>query len=194
MSTSIDRSSCSESQLSPSEIMQRALRDFQGFKKILEEDDSERAVQNVMDSLSEYRIDEHLPGSVFIFFMETVSNLCTPTHKDLLDEFTVLIRELENAIQIQRQKEVEIIQAAQQSNEDTHPQQNEEGTQPQPNEEGAKEEAQPSQDAESTQSQQGREDIQAKQHEANVRFVEAMFKVLLMNADLITRLFEESMK
>lgn len=181
MSTNIEHSSCTESQLPLSEIMLRTLHDFQGFKKTLEEDTSERAVQNMMVTLSEYKLDKHLPGSISIFFMATVDGLQTPTHKQLLSEISGLIDKLEKEIpvqkekeiQIQKQKEMEVLQAAQQDTEGTQPQQNEECAQPQ---------------------QPNMEDIRAKQHKANVNFVEAILTVLLIHSDEITSWLEDYMK
>ena len=115
------------------EVLQIMHQDVMNFKKILRDDKSAETVQQILEEIGGFPLDERLPEEVTNFIGEMLNDCRNYTADNLSSELTILAEELEESIAI-------------------------------------------------------------CQHEANVKFVRTILKVMLKHADEVTLWLEEEIQ
>lgn len=98
MNTNKTNSSMSVKIIPLSEVLQVMHQDVMNFKKILRDDKSDETIQQILEEIGGYPLDERLPEPVTNFIIEMLSDSRNYTSDNLSRELTVLAEELEEAI------------------------------------------------------------------------------------------------
>lgn len=105
MSNTTTCSSTNTNQIPLTEVLQILHQDVLNFQNILNADDSEKAVQQVLDELADYQIDERVPKNVSTFITEMLENKHEYSHETLSSDVTFLVKTLEEAVASQVHKD-----------------------------------------------------------------------------------------
>lgn len=96
---------CTSKFISIIEVLHVMHKDVMDFKEQLKNDTSYETVQEIMDSIGSYTIDERLPESITTFIAEMVTGKNNYTPENLSSELDILDDGLTNAIKSQEHKE-----------------------------------------------------------------------------------------